>query len=199
MSAQPTSPLTPEAYLEIERAAESKSEYYNGRMYAMAGTTFRHGLIVSNLSRGLGNSLAGGPCSVVTSDLRVLVSASGLYTYPDVVVVCGEPRLTDVWMDTLLNPALLIEVLSPSTEARDRGFKSSQYRTIDTLREYALVSQTESRVEVYSRQPNGRWILSEATGLDVICQFESINCRMALSEIYAKVNFTEDPGSTPTP
>jgi Uma2 family endonuclease len=188
MSAQPTPPLTPEEYLAIERAAEYKSEYYQGQMYAMAGTSLRHALIVGNLSREFGNALRNGPCSVVTTDLRVLVSAAGLYTYPDVVVVCGEPKLTDSWMDTLTNPIVLIEVLSPSTEAHDRGFKSAQYRKLESLQEYAFVWQEEPHVEIY-RRGGGVWQLFEATGLEAVCGFESVKCTLALSEVYAKIAF----------
>jgi Uma2 family endonuclease len=187
MSAQPTPPLTPEEYLVIERAAEYKSEYYQGRMYAMAGTSLRHALIVANLSREFGVALRNSPCSVVTTDLRVLVSATGLYTYPDVVVVCGEPKLTDSWMDTLTNPVILIEVLSPSTEAHDRGFKSAQYRKLESLQEYAFVWQEEPHVEIYRRGGDATWQLSEAIGPEALCGFESAKCTLALSEIYAKI------------
>jgi len=135
MSAQPQPRLTPEQYLEIERAAQFRSEYYNGRMYAMSGGTHMHALIIGNLARELGNSLKKRPYLVTTSDLRVLVQRGGLYTYPDIVVACGDPRYEDNRLDTLLNPILLVEVLSPSTEAYDRGFKSRQYRTIESLQE----------------------------------------------------------------
>jgi Uma2 family endonuclease len=187
MSAQPTPPLTPEEYLAIERAAEYKSEYYQGRMYAMAGTSLRHALIVTNISGEFRVALRNSPCSVVTTDLRVLVSAAGLYTYPDVVVVCGEPKLTDSWMDTLTNPVILIEVLSPSTEAHDRGFKSAQYRKLESLQEYAFVWQEEPHVEIYRRGGDSTWRLSEAIGLEALCGFESVKCTLALSEIYAKI------------
>src|SRR5258707_36170 len=137
MSAQPQARLTPEQYLEIERAAsEVRSEYYRGRMSAMAGASYKHVLITGNLSRGLGKALKKSQCAVGANDLRMRVSPEGLYTYPDVVVVCGEPKFADDWTDTLLNPVLLIEVLSPSTEAYDRGFKSAQYRTLESLQEY---------------------------------------------------------------
>src|SRR5712692_7135469 len=155
MSAQPQPRLTPEQYLEIERAAEFRNEYYNGRMYAMSGGSHPHAIVIGNLAFALRSGLGKRPCLVTTSDLRVRVAPAGLYTYPDVVVVCGEPRYADNQIDTLLNPMLLIEMLSPSTEAYDRGFKSAQYRTIESLQEYALVSQAEPRVEVFRRQDGG--------------------------------------------
>src|ERR1700687_5113392 len=162
MSAHPQPRLTPEQYLERERAAQDvRSEYYNGRVYAMSGASYRHVMLISSLSHHLRNALGTSPCSVGTNDLRVRVSTDGLYTYPDVVVVCGEPRFVDGLADTLLNPILIIEVLSPSTEAYDRGFKFAQYRTLESLQEYALVSQSEARVEIFRRQPSGDWLLSE--------------------------------------
>jgi Uma2 family endonuclease len=193
MSAQSQPRLTPEQYLELERAAEFRSEYYNGRMYAMAGGSLQQSIIIGHLTRHMGNALAGQPYIVVPNDLRVRVSPGGLYTYPDVIVVCGSPKLLDGRKDTLLNPAVLIEVLSPSTEAYDRGFKSAQYRTLESLQEYALVSQTEPRVEVFRRQPSGDWLLSESIGLEATCRFDSVGCQIPLAEIYDKVSF-EEPG-----
>src|SRR5271154_172478 len=120
MSAQTQTRLTPEQYLELDRAAEIRSEYYNGRMYAKAGGTYRHARVAHNLSRRLGNALDGGPCEVSGGDIRVRTAPEGLYTYPDIAVVCGEPKLLDGRKDTLLNPTLIVEVLSPSTEGFDR-------------------------------------------------------------------------------
>src|SRR5437667_9232598 len=121
MSAQAQPRITAEQYLEIERAAEFRSEYYAGRMYAMSGGAYRHVVIISALSRAIGNALSKRPCTVVSSDLRLRVSPGGLYTYPDLMVVCGEPKFVDRRTDTLLNPIVIVEVLSPSTEAYDRG------------------------------------------------------------------------------
>lgn len=121
------------------------------------------------------------------------MSPNGLYTYPDIAVVCGPPKLLDGHKDTLLNPILIAEGLSPSTEAYDRGFKFAQYRTLESLQEYALVSQTEPRVEVFRRQSSGDWLLSEAVGLDSICRFESVNSSVPLSEIYANIAFGDEP------
>jgi Uma2 family endonuclease len=192
MSAQPQPRLTPEQYLDAERSAEFRHEYYNGHVYAMSGGSYRHGQIIGSLTTELTNRLKSRPCSVVPNDLRLRVSPDGLYTYPDVVVICGDPGFTDDRHDTLLNPALIVEVLSPSTEAYDRGFKSAQYRTVESLEEYALVSQSEPRVEVFRRQPGGHWLLSEAVGIEAVCHFDSLDCAIPLAEIYAKVTFGSD-------
>jgi Uma2 family endonuclease len=199
VSAQPQPRLTPEQYLEIERAAEFKSEYYNGRMYAMSGASYKHVRITGNFAYRLRNCLEKRPCAVLTSDLRLRVAPGGLYTYPD-LVVCGEPKFADNQADTLLNPLLIVEVLSPSTEAYDRGFKFAQYRTLEPLQEYALVSQQEPRVEVFRRQSGGEWLLSESVGLDAVCRFDSVDCAVALAEVYDKVTFGGDEiPSRPSP
>lgn len=191
MAAHPQHWITPEEYLEIERAAELKHEYYNGRIWDRAGGSYWHSLIAANFSRELGNALKGKPCAVLTSDLRISVSPQGLYTYPDVAVVCAEPKFVDGRKDTLANPTLLVEVLSPSTEAHDRGFKSAQYRTLASLQEYVLVAQNEARVEVFNRQSNGNWLLTEFAGLDAVAHFESVGARVPLAQIYEKVQFGE--------
>ena len=192
MSAQAQPRLTPEQYLDAERAAEFRHEYYNGHIYAMSGGSYQHAQIIGNLITELNNVLKRRPCSVVPNDLRLRVSPKGLYTYPDVLVICGDPKFADDQRDTLLNPAVIVEVLSPSTEAYDRGFKSAQYRTVDSLEEYALVSQAEPRVEIFRRQPGGHWLLSEAVGLEAVCHFDSLDCSIPLAEIYAKVTFSPD-------
>src|SRR5258708_27046992 len=189
MSAQSQPRLTPEQYLEAERAAEFRNEYYNGHIYAMSGGSYAHFQIIGNLTGELGNALKKRPCSVVSSDLRLRVSLAGLYTYPDVIVICGEPKFADDQKDTLLNPTLIAEVLSPSTEAYDRGFKSAQYRTLASLQEYVLVSQAEPRIEVFHRQTDGHWLLSEAIGLQAVCRFASLDCTIPLPEVYDKVTF----------
>jgi Uma2 family endonuclease len=198
MSAQPQPHLTPEQYLELDRASEFRSEYYKGRMYpvgnapsAMARGTYRHSKLTHRMSRALGNALQGSSCEVSGSDIRVCTAPDGLYTYPDLVVVCREPRFADGRTDTLLNPTLVIEVLSPSTEAYDRGFKAAQYRGVESLQEYALVSQTEPRVEVFRRQSGGHWLLSESVGMDSVCKLDSVNASVALAEIYDKISFEE--------
>lgn len=191
MSAHPVTRMTAEEYLAAERAAELRSEYYDGCVYAMAGTSFPHSLITTNLTRELSQALRK-RCFVMSSDARVRVSPGRVFTYPDVVVVCGEPRFADDQKDTLLNPTLIVEVLSPSTEAHGRGFKFAKYRELESLREYVLVSQTEPRVEKFVRQAGGQWVLSEYVGLEAVCRFESVDCEVALADIYESVSLGGD-------
>ncbi len=181
--------LTPEEYLTLERQAETKSEYWNGEMYAMAGASETHILIVTNLVISLGPQAKGRPCKIYSNDMRVKVQATGLYTYPDVVVVCGNAHLEDRHNDTLLNPTVLIEVLSPSTETYDRGAKFEFYRKLASLSDYLLVAQDRPFVEHYMRQPDGRWVLNEYEGLDAIIHIASIGCELRLADIYDKVEF----------
>jgi Uma2 family endonuclease len=182
MSAQAQPLLTVEQYLELDRAAETRHEYYKGRMYAMSGGTFRHAQINGNLSGELRAALKGRGCSVLPADMRT--AAAGIYAYPDIVVVCGGAIFHDGRKDVLLNPTILVEVLSASTEGYDRGLKSAHYRKIESLQEYAIVSQIEPRIEIFRRQQNGQWMLAEFIGLDAICRFETLNCEIRLSEIY---------------
>jgi len=191
MSAHAQPRLSEEQYLEIERKAEFRHQFYDGIMYAMSGGSPSHAFLIAALSREFGNAFKKRPCQVATSDLRVRVSRGGLYTYPDVIVICGDLKFADDQKDTLTNPTLLIEVLSPSTEAYDRGFKTEQYRKIESLREYALVSQTRPHIEVFTKAADGRWTLSEFTGLDTTCKFESVDLSIPLAEIYDKIVFEE--------
>ena len=163
MSSATKRQFTPQEYLSLERKSPTRNEYFRGEIFAMAGTSREHSLIAVNLTRRIGNQLEDRPCEVYASDMRVLVDATGLYTYPDVVVVCGEPEFLDREVDTLLNPTVIFEVLSESTEAYDRGVKFGHYRRIPSLREYVLVSQDRMLVERYTRQGND-WLLSELTG-----------------------------------
>jgi Uma2 family endonuclease len=190
MSAHALPRITPEEYLAIERAAEFRSEYYGGKMYAMAGASHGHVLIVLNLGAELRQALKGRPCEVYPIDMRLRVSPKGLFTYPDLMVVCGAPVFAGDRKDTVTNPVLIIEVLSKSTEAHDRGFKFAQYRTVESLQEYVLVSQTEPRIERFRRQPNNQWILNESVGMDAALSLESIDCQIPMAEIYDKVEFT---------
>ncbi len=189
MSTLPKPFLTPEDYLKIERAAEYKSEYYAGEMFAMSGARRAHNLMAANILAGIHPQLRRRSCEVYPSDMRVLVSATGLYTYPDVVVVCGEPQFADGVMDTLVNPTLLVEVLSPSTEAYDRGRKFEQYRKIESLRQYLLVASDRVSVELYTRQASGQWLLSSAAEPDEVVELESVECRLRVGDIYEKVEF----------
>lgn len=201
MSALARAFITPEEYLALERASERKSEYFLGEVFAMGGASREHNLIVGNVVRDLGNQLKGRPCETYPSDMRVKVSASGLYTYPDVAVVCGQPQFEDAQVDTLLNPTLVIEVLSESTEAYDRGEKFAQYRSIESLQEYVLISQDRCQVERLVRQPNGReWLYSEASDPAGSVPLAAIGCRLSLTEVYERVEFPDrPPGPPPEP
>ncbi len=195
MSTQAKTFLTPEQYLEIERRAEYKSEYYQGEMFAMSGVTYRHSLIVSNIHFQLRLQLQGRPCDAHTTDLRVRVSATGLYTYPDVVVVCGEPQFEDDELDTLLNPLAIVEVLSPSTEAYDRGRKFDHYRAIASLKQYLLVAFDRIHVDLYTRGDDGQWVLTAADGPEE--SIELAGCRFKLSDIYERVELASTPPTPP--
>ncbi|MBI3951849.1 MAG: Uma2 family endonuclease [Acidobacteria bacterium] len=188
MSAQPKVRLTPEEYLAIERKAEYKSEYYAGEMFAMAGASEAHNLIVLNVSAELRAQLRKRPCKVYLSDMRVKVNPTGLYTYPDVTVVCGEVRFEDDHRDTLLNPTAIVEVLSPSTEGYDRGRKFEHYRKLDSLKEYVLIAQEKYHVERFVRQPGNQWLLSETDNVQDTIHLPSISCDLALADVYDKVD-----------
>jgi Uma2 family endonuclease len=177
---------TPEQYLELERNAATKSDYFNGEIFAMTGASRKHNLITVNIASSLNGQLKGGQCEVYANDMRIKVTAGGLYTYPDVVVACGSPEFEDEHIDTLLNPILIIEVLSKSTEGDDRGEKCGYYRTLESLSEYLLVRQDKPHVEHYVRQPGGLWLLSEADGLQARIDLHSINCQLAMADIYDK-------------
>jgi len=180
--------MTAAEYLELERKAEIRSEYIAGRMYAMSGASRRHNLIAGNFHREISSQLRGKACEAYVIDMRVKVSPSGMYTYPDISAVCGEPRFEDTYSDTLLNPTLLIEVLSDSTEAYDRGEKFAQYRRLESLREYVLVSQNKIRIEHYRRDET-EWILTEISDPAGTLHLPSIDCHVVVSAIYEKVEF----------
>lgn len=186
----PDARLTEAEYLDIERRAEIKSEFFDGQMFAMAGGTRQHSLIGMNIGSELRAKLKG-KCVVFNSDMRVKVEVTGLFTYPDVSVVCGEQRFLDE--DTLLNPTLVVEVLSESTEAYDRGKKFEHYRQIASLREYLLVSQREPRIEQFIRKPDGRWEFAEASGLESHLSVPSMEINISLAEVFANVQFVRSP------
>lgn len=155
----------------------------------MTGASRQHNRITINISSSLNLQLKGRPCETYAVDMRVKVRTSGLYTYPDVAVACGEPQFEDSEFDTLLNPTLLVEVLSPSTERYDRIAKTSYYRTIDSLAEHLLVAQDEIRLEQYVKSPNGQWLLSEYRDLDGVVELTSIGCELKLSDVYDRITF----------
>jgi Uma2 family endonuclease len=186
MSAPSTDFITAAEYLEIERKAEIKSEYIAGRMYAMSGASRQHNLIAGNTLSEIHPQLRGKDCQAYVSDMRVKVSPTGIYTYPDVVAVCGEPRFEDAHVDTLLNPTVIVEVLSRSTEAYDRGEKFAHYRRIESLREYVLVAQDKIRIEHY-RRDGEEWVLSEISDPAGILHLPSIDCQVSVAAMYEKV------------
>ena len=185
--------LTPRQYLEIERESDTKHEYHDGEIFAMAGASRKHNLIASNCVRVLGNQLLDRPCEVYGADMRVRVEAGGPYTYPDVVVVSGEPRFEDGEVDTLLNPTSLIEILSPSTQAGDLERKSRQYLAMPELRDYVMIAQDEVRV-VHVRPGESDRPPAELRNLDDVLALESIGCLLRLRDIYAKVKLADGPG-----
>ncbi len=189
--------FTPQEYLALERMSQTRNEYHDGGIFAMSGASREQNLIAGNLFRDIGNQLEDRPCETYMNDMRVWIEATGLYTYPDVVVVCGEPRFQDREVDTLLNPTVIVEVLSPSTEAYDRGDKFRHYRRIDSLREFVLISQDRMIVERYTRQGKD-WVLSDMTDPDQVLKLESIGCQIPLDRIYAKIKFPE-PGAAEEP
>ena len=178
--------FTPQEYLAMEREAEYKSEYVSGEIFAMAGTSYKHTIIVANLLRELGGQLRGGPCRAVANDLRVSVQATGAYTYPDVVIVCGQPQFGDEYLDTLLNPTVLMEVLSDSTEAFDRGGKFAHYRRLESLQEYVLITQSLMRVEHFVRDGE-RWVLSELNKPEDTLELASVSASILLPDIYEDI------------
>jgi Uma2 family endonuclease len=188
--AQSDKRLTEAEFLEFERRAEVRSEFFDGEMFAMAGGTRNHSLIATNLARELGNRLKGGPCVTYNADLRVKVEATGLLTYPDLSAVCGPHRFLDAEEDTLLNPILIAEVLSDSTEAYDRGKKFAHYRLMPSLRHLLLVSQKEARIELFSRAVGDEWRLRDAAGLDAKLDLPALEITIALSEVFAQVEFS---------
>ena len=188
MSTQPRSRITPQEYLELDRKSEIRNEYLDGQMFAMSGATREHIKIVANITGELWSQFLDRPCELYPTEMRTKVSQTGLYTYPDIAVVCVEPQFEDAHFDTLLNPQLIIEVLSDSTESYDRGRKFAHYRNIDSLREYVLVSQTECRIERFSRQDDSTWLYSETTDPEGSIELTSVTCRLSLSRVYHKID-----------
>ncbi len=191
MSSAAKTKLTVEEYLAFERASESKHEYFDGDVFAMTGGTPAHSLIASNFIREAGNALKECLCVVYTSDLRVKVNPSGLYTYPDITIVCGEQLFDDELRDTLINPTVIVEVLSKSTASYDRGPKSKHFRRVESLQALIFIEQESPAVEIYRRQPDGNWILSDATELTESIAIEPIGISIPLAEIYRNVSFPE--------
>ena len=178
--------FTPEEYIALERKAHFKSEYFNGHIIAMSGASQAHNRITGDIFYGLYPQLIGHGCDIFTSDMRVRASLGDAYFYPDVVVVCGEPEFEDDTFDTLLNPILIVEVLSPSTEAYDRGEKFTRYKHIASLQEYLLVSQDKVSVE-HHRRHGTQWMLSHYRALEEVLRLPAIGCELPLRDIYARI------------
>jgi Uma2 family endonuclease len=185
--AQPRILSTPEEYLKLERESETRHEFVDGEIFVMAGGSRRHNGISANIIRLLGNQLLERDCAVYGSDMRVKIAAAEKYTYPDAVAVCGEEIFEDENEDTLLNPMLIIEVLSKSTEAYDRGAKFEYYQTIESFREYVLITQEPFRVEQFARQTVNVWTYFEFRKPDDIVKLNSIGCELSLRDIYHKI------------
>ncbi len=193
--------MTEAEYLAFERASETKHEYVDGDIYATTGASYRHNLLNTNLTFRLMLNLQGKPCRVLANDMRVKVSETGLYTYPDLVVVCGRSLFDDAQTDTLLNPTLIVEILSPSTAEYDRTQKFAHYRTLESLRAYMLVAQDEPRISHYLRQeaPDDPWTFTEAAGLDAVLKLPALGFALPLVDAYAGVSFDDPPAPIAPP
>lgn len=190
MAAQPAAPMTVEEYLAYDRASETKHEFYNGELLAMAGASYDHNTIVGNTFASLRAGLRGGPCRVNFSDIRVQIGDSGLFTYPDLTVICVSPHFRDERRDVIINPPIIIEVLAPSTESNDRGRKFQQYRSIGPLREYLLIAQGTPRIEHFVRQTSDLWLFSESVGIETTLYLPTIDCTLPPAEVYQDVDFS---------
>jgi Uma2 family endonuclease len=198
MSGLPNSYLAPEEYLSLERKAEYKSEYSHGEMFAMSGASREHNPISLNIGSELRAQLRGRPCETYASDMRVRIAPPRRYLYPDVVVVCGDAEFEDESVDTLVNPTVIMEVLSGSTESYDRGTKFGWYRRIESLGEYVLISQDTPHVERFVKHEEG-WVLIDAEGMEATLRLESLGCELALAEIYDRVTFPSSERENPEP
>ncbi len=185
--------LTPRQYLDLEQKAEFKSEFFAGEMFAMAGATPPHNFIRENLSVRIGMRLLDGPCRTLSSYQRVLVERTGLYTYPDLLIVCGKPDFAIEDPNSLVNPVAIFEVLSPSTEKYDRGAKFRNYQQIPSLKEYVLVAQDEPVIQRFVRRDDGSWGLIFFVGLEAEMLLHSVPVRVPLAEIYNGVEFPDPP------
>ncbi len=191
--------ITARDYLALEANATYKSEFYQGEIFAMAGASPAHNRVKSNFEGELYLRLRGSPCRTASSDQRVLVSATGLYTYPDIVIVCGEPAYDPIDANTLINPRVLIEVLSPSTEHYDRTTKFDQYKQLESAREYLLVGQDEPRIDRFIKGDDGRWTHDSFVGLEASLSLASVDAKdINLADIYQGITFPEVESPSPT-
>jgi Uma2 family endonuclease len=185
-------------YLAFERDNQIKHEFLDGEVYAMSAASEAHNLITTSTIAALYSQLRGRPCKTYPSDMRVRTPATRPYVYPDITVVCGEAQFDDDQRDILLNPTLVIEVLSPHTERYDRGKKFQHYRELESLQEYVLIAQDSPHIERFVRQEDGLWQFSEATGLEAALELSSIGCTLALVEVYEQITFAADQDETPS-
>jgi Uma2 family endonuclease len=184
--------VTTREYLDTERRSEDRHEYLDGFVYLMAGESPAHSRICFDLALIVGMQLRGTPCEGFSPNMKVRTGEQGLFAYPDLTIVCGEPVFHDERGDVLVNPTVIFEVLSPSTAAYDRGEKSLRYRTqIETLRDFVLIAQDRPHVEHLSRQPDGSWETHEVSGLDGVLNLDSIGCRVPLADLYSRITFAE--------
>lgn len=184
--------MTEIEYFEFEEKSETRHEFVNGKVYAMTGASRKHTVICMNLGTTLNNQLASKDCTPVANELRLKVAAKVSYRYPDVMVICGEPSFVNKRVDTIDNPTVIIEVLSSSTALIDYNEKLREYRQLETVQEYLLVSQNEARIEKYARYDADKWLYSETIGLENRIELPSIECVLALSDIYNKITFDSD-------
>jgi Uma2 family endonuclease len=192
--------VSPEEYLAFEEAAQEKHEYWGGRIHAMAGAAPDHVLVATNITVELGGQMKGRPCRVYTADLRTHVASADLYAYPDVAALCGRPLFGGPRRNVLLNPQVLVEVLSESTAAFDRGWKWEQYQKLESLTDYLLVAQDRRWVEHYTRTPDGAWAYRSYSQPEDVVEFASLGCHLALADVYDKVELSEPaPLPFPTP
>lgn len=188
--------VSPEEYLLVERESLEKHEYFDGEIFLMAGASDGHNTITMNTASELHQQLKKRPCKVYQSDMRVHIPKTGLFTYPDVSVVCDKPEfLPDQTLDTLTNPILIVEVLSSSTEGYDKGAKFDNYRSLESLREYVLVSQDAKKVIRYTKQADGSWILMDFIGDKTEIELVSVECKLTMDDIYDKVEFEIETAS----
>ncbi len=184
--------ISPEEYLATERESLERHEYFDGEIFQMSGASLKHAEITGNIGASLHTQLKGRNCRALQTDMRVHIPKTGLFTYPDVLVVCGKPELLpDAHLDTLTNPLLIVEVLSASTEGYDKGVKFDNYRSLESLREYVLVSQDSKRVIRYTKQSDGSWNLMDFIGDKTEIELISIECSLTMDDIYDKVDFEE--------
>lgn len=186
---QKQNPITPAQYLELEEQSEFKNEYFKGEIFAMVGATKNHNWINANIARELGNQLKDTACMGFSSDQRVKIQALDKYVYPDIVVACENMEFLADELDSLVNPVVIMEILSESTESYDRGLKFEHYQCIESLQEYLLVSQDRCRMEKFKRDKNSTWIYTSYTGRKQVVVLASVRCELPLSEIYHRVEF----------